>query len=335
MLSNSKTKVVRDGLFHKSINSINNLEWNKKVLYVTFITVIVVFALINKLYLTGDNLINIALQITMTAIVGVGCTFVIIGGDIDLSVGSVVGFSAMMAALAMSSGGGIWAGLGAGLGSGALIGLINGLITTKARVPAFLVTIGTMGLVRGLAMLVTATRPIPILNKTYNTYFGGGNILGIHSAIFWMIVIVLLGYILLSLTPFGRHVYATGGSRRAASYSGIITDKIRIINMLICGVLAGFVGILYAGRLNAARGTYGEGMELDVIAAVILGGASLFGGKGTIFGTLMGAVLIGALNNGLILMGLDSYAQVAVRGLLIVIAVSLGGEWHKKDSAEV
>ncbi|MCL5770973.1 MAG: ABC transporter permease [Actinobacteria bacterium] len=323
------TQYSNKNIFLKIWKFFYNLEWNKKILYATLIFIIALFSLLNIRFLSVTNLINIVEQVAIVTIIAVGSTFAIISGEIDLSVGSVVGLSAMTSALMIKAGGGLLGGLLAGLITGAVVGLINGLITTKAKVPSFLVTIGMMGMIRGLGMTITATRPVPITLTSFNTIFGGGNLLGIRATILWMVLILILGHVVLSLTPFGQYVYATGGNRIAASYTGINTDRIKTYTLILSGLMAGFAGVLYAARFAAARGTFGDGMELGVIAAIILGGTSLFGGKGTILGTFQGAIVIGALTNGLLIIGLDPWWQMGIRGFVIVFAVAIGGGWYK------
>jgi len=177
-------------------------------------------------------------------------------------------------------------------------------------------------------MWITHNAPIPIINQKYNNLFGLGNIGGIPIIFIWTIFIVIIGYIVFNHTPLGVYVLATGGNEEAAKYTGINTHKIKLITFLISGILAGFAGMLYAARMQAGRFTFGDGDELSVIAAVILGGTSLNGGKGTIIGTFVGSLIMGIINNGLIIAGLDVSQQMVVRGLVIVFAVAIGS---KKD----
>jgi ribose transport system permease protein len=321
--STSEKEIV----FRKTWKLIRSLDWNKKVLYGALIFVVVLFSLLNPRFLSVSNLINIVQQIAILTVVAVGTTFTIICGEIDLSVGSIVGLSAMTTALAVSAGGGFAGGLAAGLCTGAVVGFINGFITTKADVPSFLITLGMMGLARGLAMTITEGYPVLAPSDTLINVLNSARIFSVPVAIFWMLFVIATGHFLLSLTKFGRHLYATGGNRISTMRAGINTNAIRSMSLVLSGSMAGFAGVLYTARFHAARGTIGEGMELEVIAAIILGGTSLQGGKGSIFGTFQGAILIGALTTGLLMVGLGPYWQMAFRGLMIIVAVSIGGGW--------
>jgi ribose transport system permease protein len=210
-----------------------------------------------------------------------------------------------------------------GLGVGVLAGLINGLITTKVRIPAFLVTLGTAGVISGLARMITNLQAAPITNPAYNFIFGSGDIGPFSTLFIWTIVFAVIGYLVLEKTPFGRAVTATGGNRSAARYSGIRTDNIRIAVMVISALAAAAAGILYAGRLHGARYTLGENDLMTVIAAVVIGGTAFSGGKGSIIGSIIGSVVMGILNNGLLLLGLTVSEQMIARGVIIIIAISL------------
>jgi ribose transport system permease protein len=229
-----------------------------------------------------------------------------------------------MAALALQAGFGVIGGLAAGLATGIVVGLINGLLITKVVIPSFLVTLGMMGIVKGLAMWITDTAPVPILDPTFNFVFGSGDLGPIPILLVWTLLATVLAHVVLRKTSFGRQTLATGGNESAAKFSGVKTNRIKLWVFLATGLAAGFAGVLYAGRMQAGRFTFGEGDELSVIAAVILGGTSLFGGIGTVIGTLIGSLMIGTINNGLIIMGLDVSQQMMVKGLIILLAVAFG-----------
>ena len=194
---------------------------------------------------------------------------------------------------------------------------------SKVRIPAFLVTLGTSSVYAGIARTITNLEAVPVTNASFNFIFGAGDIGPISTLFIWTIVIMILGHILYRKTPFGRAVLAVGGNEVAARYSGIKVERIKLWAMTICGMAAAFAGILYAGRLNGARYTLGENDNMSVIAAVVIGGTSFSGGKGTIVGTIIGSIVIGMLNNGLLLMGLSVSEQMMARGLIIILAVSL------------
>jgi ribose transport system permease protein len=201
---------------------------------------------------------------------------------------------------------------------------VNGTLVTVVRIPSFLVTLGMLGVAHGLAQWITASAPQPILNDSYNQVFGSGDLGPVKSLIVWTGVLVIVGAIVLDKSSFGRKVLATGGNRIAAEFSGIDTRRIKFMVMLLCGVTAALAGMLYAGRLHSGRYQWGTGDELSAIAAVILGGTSLFGGRGSVIGSLFGSLLIGLINNGLILAGLEASQQEIVRGVIIIAAVALG-----------
>jgi ribose transport system permease protein len=302
-----------------------NFDWRQYIVYIAFVGVFIAFSisLYDEGFLSVNNILNIVRQTAMISIMAVAMTFVISSAEIDLSVGSIAALASLTAALAVKSFG-LFGGLVVGLGTGAAVGLINGLLVTKVAIPSFLVTLGMMGIAKGLAMWITATAPVPILNETYNYIFGSGSIGSIPILLIWTLLIAVAGHILLRKTTFGRRTLATGGNESAAKFSGINTAKVKLLVLVASGTLAGFAGMLYAGRLQAGRFTFGEGDELSVIAAVILGGTSLFGGVGTVVGTVIGSLLIGTINNGLIIMGLDVSQQMVVKGLIIILAVAFG-----------
>jgi ribose transport system permease protein len=249
-------------------------------------------------------------------------TFVIACAEIDLSIGSVAGLSSVVTAMAVTHYG-LVAGVGAGLGVGLAVGIVNGGLVTLLNIPSFLVTLGMLGIAFGTAQWITHSAPQPILSYAYNLAFGSGNLGPFPGLVVWMAIFVAVGAVVLAKTRFGRQVLATGGNRMAAEFTGINTKRIKFQVLLLSATVASIAGMLYAGRLQSGRFQWGTGDELSAIAAVILGGTSLFGGSGTVVGTLFGALLIGLINNGLILAGLDSSQQQVVRGLIIILAVAL------------
>jgi ribose/xylose/arabinose/galactoside ABC-type transport system permease subunit len=292
-------------------------------LYIGFVILLVVFSFASPWFLSKDNFLNIGRQTTLVSIIAVGMTFVIISRQIDLSVASTLALSGMAAALAMAHVGNHWIiGAVAGIGTGALVGFINGLLTTRLAIPSFLVTLGTLSAARGLAMMVTNTKPVIITDETYFTVFGEGSLLGIPAPIAWTIAAMVFGILLLHYNIFGRRIYAAGGNPTAALYSGIQIKRVTTLAFVLTGSLAGLAALVLSARSHAARPDVVQGMELDVIASVILGGCSLFGGRGFILGTLLGSLIIGTLNNGLVLLGVSSPMQLVIKGAIIVAAVA-------------
>jgi ribose transport system permease protein len=293
------------------------------MLYIAFVILLVVFSLSSPWFLSLDNFLNIGRQTTLVSIIAVGMTFVIIARQIDLSVASILALSGMAAALAMNQINNSWiVGAVAGLGTGALVGLLNGVLTTQLSIPSFLVTLGSLSMARGLAMMVTNTKPVIITNESYFAIFGEGTFLGIPVPIAWTLVATIVGILLLHYNVFGRRIYAVGGNPTAALYSGINTKWVTTAAFVLTGTLAGLAALVLSARSHAARPDVVQGMELDVIAAVILGGCSLFGGRGYILGTLFGSLIIGTLNNGLVLLGVSSPMQLVIKGAIIVAAVA-------------
>jgi ribose transport system permease protein len=296
------------------------------VVYIFFAVVLTFFAITigDKGFLSVTNLFNIARTTAMVTVIAVAMTFVISAGELDLSVGSTAALSALTCALVMQAGFPWPLAVLAGLASGLIVGSMNGFFVTVIGIPSFLVTLGMMQFIRGLDMRVTYTNPIAVTNKTYNTIFGSGSLFGIPSLVIWSVAVAALGFVVLKYTGFGREILATGGNRMAAEYSGVKTRRIKFIAFLLSGAAAALAGLLYTGMMQTARFNFGEGAELMAIAAVILGGTSLFGGRGTIIGTFAGSLLIGTINNGLIIMGLDVSEQMMVAGGIIILAVAFG-----------
>ncbi|AIC46929.1 ABC transporter permease [Rhodoluna lacicola] len=293
--------------------------------YLALTALIIFFSLASPYFLTAQNLFNIGRQTTAVSIIAVGMTFVIINAQIDLSVGSVFALSGMTSALVMQYVNNFWLlGALAAIAVGVVIGFINGWVTVKLGVPSFLVTLGTLGIARGIALIITDTKPVLISNPAYFQLFGDSSFLGIPIAVIWTLVIVIAGFIVLHKTTFGLRVFATGGNPQAARFTGINTHRTIIASFMIVGALAGLASLQFTAIARAARPDLAAGLELDVIAAVILGGVSLFGGRGTIVGALAGSLIIGVMNNGLVLLGVSSSFQEIIKGIIIIAAVSLG-----------
>lgn len=299
-------------------------NWRQYIIYIGFAVIFVIFALTlaDKGFLNPNNLLNIVRQTAMIAVMAIAMTFVLSAGEIDLSVGAVAGLATVTVAMAIAVAGPV-AGVIAGLATGIAVGIFNGWLTTRVGIPSFLTTLAMMGIAKGVAMWISNTAAVPILSPGYSWLFGGGSLLKIPVLLFWMVVFGAIGHVVLRRTGFGRRVLATGGGETAARYSGIDTKAIKFRVLVLSSTAAAFAGMLYAGRLQSGRFQLGEGDELSVIAAAVLGGTSLFGGKGTIIGTIVGALMIGMINNGLILMGLEFSQQLIARGGIIILAVAL------------
>lgn len=310
----------------RQTSALPKVQLQNYVVYIFFGVVLTFFAITigDKGFLSVTNLFNIARTTAMVTVIAVAMTFVISAGELDLSVGSTAALSALTCALVMQAGFPWPLAVVAGLTSGLIVGSMNGFFVTVIGIPSFLVTLGMMQFIRGLDMRVTYTNPIAITNKTYNMIFGSGSLFGIPSLVIWSVAVAVLGFMVLKYTGFGREILATGGNRMAAEYSGVKTRRIKFIAFLLSGAAAALAGLLYTGMMQTARFNFGEGAELMAIAAVILGGTSLFGGRGTIIGTFAGSLLIGTINNGLIIMGLDVSEQMMVAGGIIILAVAFG-----------
>ena len=299
-------------------------DWRQYVIYAGFIAIFIFFSLTlsEKGFLDPNNLLNIVRQTAMIAIITVAMTFVLSAGEIDLAVGAVAGLVSVTTAMALAKFG-LIGGIFGGILTGIVVGLINGLLTTRVGIPSFLVTLAMMGIARGSAMWISNTAAIPILDRTYYFSFGSGNIGPVPVLLVWALIVAVIGHIALRKTTFGRKALATGGNETAARFTGIKTQNIKLQVLIISSIAAAIAGMLYAGRLRSGRFQLGEGDELSVIAAAVLGGTSLFGGFGSVVGSIVGALMIGLINNGLILMGLEFSQQLIARGVIIILAVTV------------
>lgn len=282
--------------------------------------VIFIFWLLSPYFFSTSNLVNILLQSSINAIIAVGMTFVIITAGIDLSVGSIMAFSAVILASAMQSGIGVPIAILISLIVGTLCGLSNGLLISYGKLPAFIATLGMMSIARGTALLVTQGKPISGFAPEFR-FLATGEIFSIPFPVILMIIIYIVAHIVLKKTLLGRYTYAIGGNEEASHLSGINTKIIKTTVYGISGLLSGFAGVILTARLNSAQPIAGIMYELDAIAAVVIGGTSLMGGEGKISGTLIGALIMGVLRNGLNLLGVSSFVQQIVIGAVIIIAV--------------
>lgn len=300
-------------------------EWlieQKSLIALLFLIVVVSF--LNPNFFTVDNILNILRQTSVNAIIAVGMTLVILTAGIDLSVGSVLALCGAFAASMIAIEVPVLIAVPTALLAGAALGAISGIIIAKGKVQAFIATLVTMTLLRGVTMVYTDGRPISTgFTDTADAFawFGTGYAMGIPVPVWLMVIVFAAAWYLLNHTRFGRYVYALGGNESATRLSGINVDRVKIGVYAICGLLAALAGIIVSSRLSSAQPTAGMGYELDAIAAVVLGGTSLMGGKGRIMGTLIGALIIGFLNNALNLLDVSSYYQMIAKAVVILLAV--------------
>lgn len=294
------------------------------IVYLGFVLLFVAFAIIlrDKGFLTFENQLNILRQTAFVSVMAFGMTFALSAGEIDLSIGQVVALAAMVGAVLLRDTNAVVAVVG-GLLVGVVVGLANGVLTTRLRVPSFLITLGMAGIVGGLSRWITNLNPVPVTDDTYTFIFGSGDLGPVPTLLVWTAVALVVAHVVYRKTSFGRRVLATGGNRTAARYSGINTTRIRVTVLVISSFTAALAGLLYVGRIHSARYTLGETDLLTVIAAAVIGGTSIAGGRGSIVGALVGSLLMGVLNNGLILLGLSVTEQMIARGAIIIIAVAL------------
>jgi ribose transport system permease protein len=283
----------------------------------------VVFALGSSEFLTASNLLNVALQTSIIAIVAIGMSFVIFTAGIDLSVGSMMALAGAIAAgMAVRQGFDTYVSITIGLGIGLILGAVNGLMIVKGGIPPFVATLSMLAIARGLTLVYTDGRPIAGLDEQF-IFWGTGQVWGIPLPVIIMAVIAVVAHIITRYTPFGLHVYSTGGNEETTRLAGVSPDRIKLAVYMISGFLAALGGILLTARLWSAQPNAAVGWELDAIAAPVLGGTSLFGGVGSIGGTVIGAFIIGVLSNGLNLMGVPSYYQQVIKGLVFILAVTV------------
>lgn len=290
--------------------------------FLGLILIVVILSIISSDFLSISNVFNVLRQVSINALLAFGMTFVILTGGIDLSVGSIIALSSALAAGMMAAGTNPWLAILVGLLSGSAMGTINGVIITRGKVAPFIATLATMTIFRGLTLVYTQGKPITGLPDSFGL-IGRGYLFQIPMPVIWMLVAFIVLYVILKFTSFGRHVFALGGNEEATRLSGINTHGVKTLVYSISGLLASLSGIILTSRLNSAQPTAGTSYELDAIAAVVLGGTSLSGGKGWIAGTLVGAMIIGILDNGLNLLNVSSFYQQVVKGGVILLAVLL------------
>ncbi len=314
----------RDRENGSSVKSIRNkIIYNEHFgLLAALVVIVVIFSLLTPFFFTIDNWANIGIQTCIFFIISCGMTVVILTRGIDLSVAAVVALSSVIAAKAM-----IWFGnsiimaLAAGLLVGVAVGAANGALVVFGSIEPFLVTLGTMSMARGAALSLAGGSVVPVRNEQFVFVFADGNVGGIPLLIVYSVLIFGIIYTMLRATRLGRNIYATGGNPTAALLSGINTRRIKLFTYMLSGFLAGFSGLIATGRLSAGLPNYGSGLELDAISATVLGGTSFLGGKGTVVGTIIGALIIAIIDNGLTLLGVNFYNRLIVKGCIIIAAM--------------
>ncbi|GGY00215.1 sugar ABC transporter permease [Litchfieldella qijiaojingensis] len=303
--------------------SLRLARWRRTPIFyplIGFIVVFIAMAVINDNFLTSSNMVNLARQASIIAIIAAGMSLAILTGGIDLSVGPVMALSGTVMAGLMVAGVPPVLAIVIGLLVGAAFGAANGVFVAFAGMPPIIVTLATMGIARGLGLIYTGGYPISGLPQEF-AFFGRGSLAGIEMPILIMIGVYAIGYVLLSHTATGRYLYAIGGNEEATRLSGIRVSRYKLLVYTLSGTTAAIAGLILTSRLMSGQPNAGVGFELDAIAAVVLGGAAITGGRGMILGTLVGALLLGVLNNGLNLMGVSPYLQNVIKGCIILLAI--------------
>ena len=302
-------------------------------LLLALVILFVILAVVAPNFLTGRNMLNVLRQVSFIGIIACGMTMALIAGDVDLSVGSVVALtSSLLSVLYAKLGWSIWAASLAAVIEATIVGLFAGFVRTKWNIPALIVTLSLMLSLRGLAFVLTNAYPIPISDTVF-ALLGGGYFLGIPIPVIIFLIVVAIFWFMSTRTVYGRSIYAVGGNSEAARLSGIPVTRIRMSILSVTAFLASISGVLLTSRLTAGNSGIGTGYEFDAISAALVGGTSLFGGEGSIFGTLLGVLFIGLLGNGMVLLGVNPYLQDVARGAIILLAVLLSALQRPKASA--
>jgi ribose/xylose/arabinose/galactoside ABC-type transport system permease subunit len=288
-------------------------------------------SVVRPVFLTSGNLINVLRQVSMNGVLAIGITFVILTGGIDLSIGSVVAVTSVIAGRLLEEGHSIAAAIAFSMSAALIFGLLNGFLIAAGGLPPFIATLSTMAIARGFALVYSNGRPYLIQREAFLA-IGKGSSLGVPNPIWILLVVCALAYITLNFTIFGRHVYAFGGNRQAAKLAGVRTRLVEISVYTITGILAGLTAIILSARISSGQPTAGQSYELDAIAAAAIGGTSMVGGSGTVGGTIMGFIIIGIMINSLTLLGVSSFYQQIVKGFIIIAAVMLDMQMKRRSS---
>jgi ribose transport system permease protein len=296
--------------------------WDRVGIFLVLLLLVVLMAAIAPNFLSVDNAVNVARSVSINAILAAGMTVVILTGGIDLSVGSILAVAGVAGVLLATDGVPPPLALLGGILVGAACGAVNGALVAWLALPAFIVTLGSLTYLRGLAYSLLDGQPLVASDLGYRG-IGNGSVAGIPQPVVVMLVVYVIFWFLLERTRFGRHVYAVGGNMEAARLAGINVKRVLLSTYMLAGAAAGVAGLIFSARVLSAQPTAGQGYELDAIAAVVLGGTSLAGGRGRIFGTLVGAIIIGVLSNGLVLLDVPFFYQLIIKGVVIIIAIAL------------
>lgn len=310
------------------------IDISKYIVYIIFVLCLIIFGIwLKGSFFSLSNLLNITRQAGAVSVMAIGMVFVIGLGHIDLSIGSVVAVSSLITAYILRDTGNPVLAVIVAIGFGAIVGLFNGLCVTTIGMPAFLTTLGSQAILTGIAMWISATKAVPITHKGFLFWFGSGTIGQVPILLLWAVGATVIGYIVLNNTSYGRKILATGGNATSAKYSGVRVNKITVLAFIYNGCLAAIAGTLYAGRAHSARWDFGSGVEMNVIAAVVLGGTAMSGGTGSTIGALIGSFLIMMIDNGLVIGGLGVAQQTFMRGIIIILAVALSEIGRMKKRA--
>ena len=288
-------------------------------MFMALVGLMVLITIFQPNFATTNNLYLVSRQIALTAIIALGVFFVILTSGIDLSVGSIVGLSGFTCGLAMAAGLHPLLAIGVGLLTGAAVGAVNGAIVAYIGVTPFIVTLGMLGVARGIIMVIKHGDSIREISKPFIDA-GNGSLLGISVPVIILIIVAVISHVILKYTAFGRRVYAIGGNEEATALSGINTRSVKFLTYVICGMFCAVTGILYVARFQSAQADAGKGIELDAIAATVIGGTSLMGGEGSVIGVLIGGAIMGVIRNGLVLLEISSFWQELIIGAIIVMA---------------
>jgi ribose/xylose/arabinose/galactoside ABC-type transport system permease subunit len=298
-------------------------------LVLALVVISAVLSVLKPQFFTVANLVNVVRQISINGILAVGVTYVLLTGGVDLSLGSLVALTGVVAASFAHPGDyPVFVPVAMGVLAGLACGAVNGAVITLGRVAPFIVTLGMMTAARGLALIVSGGKPVSDLSRAFK-WLGGGDCLGVPNPVLLLIAVAVLSWVLLTNLRLGRYLYAVGGNENAARASGINVGAVKLFAYAVCGALAGLAGVVQASRSTTGQPNAGMGYELDAIAAVVIGGTSLSGGVGGVGGTILGALLMGVINNGLDLLNVSSYYQQLVKGVIIVGAVWLDRRGRK------